>query len=266
MRERALERLQVEGELRRALDRGELRVHYQPLCALENGQVAGVEALVRWEHPTRGLLEPGDFLGVAEESGLIHPLGVWVLREATREIQRWRTVWPGAGELLLTVNLSARELGRPDLCDAVADALGEAGVPPRRLALEITESGLLDEAGAATQTLRRLKALGVSLILDDFGTGWSSLTHLKRLPIDALKVDRSFVAGVGGGDEGDEAIVAAIVGMASGLGLTVIPEGIEHAAQRSRLRELGCQLGQGHHFARPMASDEALAFVREHAA
>jgi Amt family ammonium transporter len=266
MRQRALERLEVEGELRRALERGELTLHYQPLCGLADGRVAGVEALVRWDHPQRGLLAPAEFLGIAEETGLIHPLGDWVLREAAHEIERWRAVWPGAEQLLLTINLSSRELSQPDLGEKVAGVLSESGVAPSRLALEITESGLLDDGAAATDTLRRLKALGVALILDDFGTGWSSLTHLKRLPIDALKVDRSFVAGVGGGDNGDETIVAAILGMASGLGMAVIPEGIEHEAQRDRLAELGCQLGQGFYFAAPMTGAQALAFVRERAA
>jgi diguanylate cyclase (GGDEF)-like protein len=249
MRARAVERLRVEGELRIALAEDELRVVFQPIVSLEDGLVLGAEALVRWEHPQRGLLAPGEFIGVAEESGLIVPIGEWVLATACREA----ATWPGERPLMVSVNLSPRQVN-PSLIDSVAHAVTEAGLDPDLLALEITEGVLLEESAAATGTLKALRALGVHLVLDDFGTGYSSLGYLKRLPLDGIKIDRSFIGGLGT-DPDDSAIVSAIAGMAGSLGLTIIAEGVETLGQVIELRKLACQRAQGYHFGRPMPAE-----------
>jgi diguanylate cyclase (GGDEF)-like protein/PAS domain S-box-containing protein len=249
MHERSLERMEVEADLRRALERDELLVFYQTIVELDTKRVIGVEALVRWQHPTRGLMLPDQFITVAEETGLIVPLGRWVLREACRQTQAWRqgTADPG---LVISVNLSARQFQSPNLLDDVATALHDSRLPPACLKLEITESVAMEAGLATIETLQSLKGLGVLLAIDDFGTGYSSLAYLKRFPVDTLKVDRAFVDGLGH-DPQDTAIVKSVVAMARALGLSVTAEGIETAAQLKELRALNCREGQGYYFSRP---------------
>lgn len=255
MRERLVDRLRLENELRAAIERDELRLAYQPIIGLREGRIVGVEALVRWEHPRLGLLGPDHFVDIAEESGLISAVGGWVLRRATAQAAAWRREGRDA-ELELAVNVSPRQLGRADtLVQTVEEALRDSGLPPRWLALEITESSLVADGDeeAAQAALARLRRLGVRLVLDDFGTGYASLAQLKRLRFDAIKVDRSFVASLGRADEGDDALlVAAIIHMATALGLTVVAEGVESPRQLRRLSALRCAQGQGYHFARPL--------------
>jgi diguanylate cyclase (GGDEF)-like protein/PAS domain S-box-containing protein len=251
LRERAVARLRTEAELRRAVTSGELRLHYQPFWSLPERKLAGVEALVRWQHPERGLLGPGEFIPVAEESDLIVAVGTWVLREACRQLAEWRREHPASTRLKLRVNLSARQVTQQGLLEIVAAALDVHGLPASAVGLEITEGLLLQDSESVAATLAALKASGVALVLDDFGTGYSSLSYLKRFPIDQLKIDRSFVAGLEDRDE-DRAIVGAIVGMAGALGLTVVPEGVETEAQLAALVELGCQYAQGFLLARPL--------------
>ena len=252
MRSSALDRLRIEGELRQALDRDELRLHYQPVISLRTGEIVAVEALVRWQHPERGLLGPGEFVPVAEESGLIVPLGKWVLREAVRMAAHWRALRPEpAVPLVVSVNLSARQMGEPDLVATVAETLRECEVDPRQLALEITESLLVEDPLASAETLGALQELGVKLVLDDFGTGYSSLGYVKHFPLDFLKLDRSFVAELGEGER-DAAIVGAVVEMSRALEARVVAEGIETEGQLERIIALGCDLGQGFYFARPL--------------
>jgi EAL domain-containing protein (putative c-di-GMP-specific phosphodiesterase class I) len=261
MRERAVERLEVEKSLRRALLREELRVHYQPLVQFDCSEVIGFEALLRWEHPERGLLAPGDFLHIAEETGLIVPIGAWVLHEVCRQAAQWaERARDDAPPLRVAVNLSARQLAHPDLVATVAEALALSGLSPHLLVLEITESVLMTDRELAVTILHALRSLGVRLSIDDFGTGQSSLGYLKTLPVDSLKIDRSFIDGLGS-DPDDSAIVAAVVHMGHALGLSVTAEGIETPLQLSELRSLGCDLGQGFYFARPQPSEIAQALV-----
>jgi diguanylate cyclase (GGDEF)-like protein len=248
MRDETTERLLLENALRRAPERGELRALYQPIVRLADGAMVAAEALVRWEHPERGLLEASQFVPLAEETGIIVPVGGWVLDEACREAVSWL----GNGDApAVSVNLSARQLSRADLVDTVDAALRNSGLSPDRLWLEITESVLMEDADTAVSVLERLRALGVHLSVDDFGTGYSSLAYLRRFPVDALKVDRSFVAGLGQ-DAEDSAIVEAVVSMAHSLRLSVVAEGVETDEQLARLKELGCELAQGFLFAAPV--------------
>ena len=237
MRERILERLRTEGDLRRALASEELRVHFQPICALPERKLVAAEALVRWQHPERGLVAPGEFIPIAEDTGLIIPLGTWVLRTACRQVAKWT-------DLDVTVNMSARQLAQPEIVQIVRRALTDSGLPGERLGLEITEGLLMQDSEPVAQSLAGLKALGVKLILDDFGTGYSSLSYLKRFPLDRLKIDRSFVAGLLD-HEGDAALVEAIVAMAHALQLGVIPEGVETEEQLALLERVGCRHAQG---------------------
>ncbi|MCW3003260.1 MAG: hypothetical protein JWQ20_2558 [Conexibacter sp.] len=249
MRDRIVQRVELEHDLRHALQRDELVLEFQPLVSLDEPRIVGAEALVRWEHPRLGLLAPGAFVGVAEESGLIVELGRWVLFEACRRLARWSSD-PGIDLPYVSVNLSGRQLADPDLPEVVADVLRATGAPSDRLVLEVTESVLIGEASSPTAVLQRLKALGLRLMLDDFGTGYSSLNYIKRFPIDGLKVDRSFVAGIADGPE-DRHILAAIVQMAEGLGLEVVAEGVETVEQARWVRALGCDVAQGYLFAPP---------------
>jgi diguanylate cyclase (GGDEF)-like protein/PAS domain S-box-containing protein len=254
MRADAVARLETESALRRALERGELLLHYQPAVDLATGAIRGLEALVRWQHPTRGLLAPAAFLPLAEETGLIVPIGEWVLREACTEAARWPE------GLALSVNLSARQLAQPDLVATVRRALAETGTDPAMLCLEITESAVMESGAATTAQLRALKSLGVRLAIDDFGTGFSSLAHLRRFPVDMLKIDGTFVAGLGREPQ-DASIAAAVISLAHALGLSTVAEGVETEQQLDVLRRLGCDLGQGHLFARPQPAAEALRLV-----
>jgi diguanylate cyclase (GGDEF)-like protein/PAS domain S-box-containing protein len=254
MRARAIGRLQTEGDLRRALDRNELCVVYQPIVGLRDGTICGFEALVRWQHPERGLLTPAQFIPVAEESGMIVGLGRVVLEEACRQAAAWESV-------PVHVNLSARQLADPNLIDSVAHVVRTTGVKPSNLVLELTESSLLERAHSPAETLARLKGLGISLILDDFGTGYSSLSYLQHFPLSGLKIDRSFVAGLAAGNGGG-AIVDAILRMGRALDLEVVAEGLETEVQLDTLRRLGCRLGQGYLFSRPVDVATATKLLR----
>jgi diguanylate cyclase (GGDEF)-like protein/PAS domain S-box-containing protein len=246
----SLDRLELEADMRRALDNGEFRVWYQPIVDLETGQVNGVEALVRWQHPTRGLIAPDKFISVAEDTGLIVPIGRSVLREACCQAHVWQETLP----LTVSVNLSARQFQHPGLLEDVASALAESGLPPELLKLEVTESVAMDSGVGTIQTFQALRGLGVRLAIDDFGTGYSSLAYLKRFPVDTLKIDRSFVDGVAS-DEQDAAIVRSVVALARTLGLRVTAEGIETPSQLEALRALSCDEGQGYFFQRPQPSE-----------
>ncbi len=250
MRLRGAERLETETSLRRAIERGELRVHYQPEVDLATGRAVGVEALVRWAHPERGLVAPGEFIPVAEDTGLIVPIGEWVLREACRQAHEWQGRF-GDEPLRMAVNLSGRQLADANLHDAVAGALADADLPPDLLCLEITESAVTEDPTRARVTLRALKQLGVRLAIDDFGVGFSSLSQIRQLPpADEIKIDRSFISGLGRNRE-DEAIIASVISLAQSLEGETIGEGVETAEQADRLRDLGCDHAQGFHFARP---------------
>jgi diguanylate cyclase (GGDEF)-like protein len=258
MRRRLIDRLELERCLRSALTSGELRLEYQPIVSFGDWRVSAAEALVRWEHPERGLVLPTEFVPVAEESGLILPLGRWVLVEACRQLAAWRAA--GRTELRVTVNLSARQFSDPDLTAVVAEALARAGLPGDALWLEITESVLMEEVEAAADTLLALKRLGVHLSVDDFGTGYSSLSYLKQFPVDVLKIDRSFIDGLGTDPE-DGAIVLAIVSLARALRLEVVAEGVEHLHQLEALQRLGCNAVQGFLLARPVPADRLPEFA-----
>jgi diguanylate cyclase (GGDEF)-like protein len=256
MRAQAAGRLAVETALRHAIADGDLRVHYQPIVTLADGQVLGHEALVRWDHPTRGLLGPDEFINIAEESGLIVPLGAWVLREACRQAKRFQDRDPKWPRLTMSVNLSGGQLGQRDLVDLIGGALQAADLPSEDLQLEMTESVLMDDAPSTVKVLQALKDLGVRLSIDDFGTGYSSLAYLRRFPVDVLKIDRTFVDGLGK-DLEDSAIVAAVVNLADTLGFATIAEGVETELQRDCLVGLGCARAQGFLFAKPATAAEA---------
>ncbi|MDF1584927.1 putative bifunctional diguanylate cyclase/phosphodiesterase [Marinimicrococcus flavescens] len=244
MGERLASRRRLIGELRQAMPAGQLEVHYQPQCALHDRRLLGFEALLRWRHPERGLIGPAEFVPLAEETGLIHEIGAWVLRTACAEAVRW----PG---LKMAVNLSPAQFHQHGLATLVAGILAETGLPAQQLELEITESSLLGNSRQVCATLERLRALGTSIALDDFGTGYSSLGQLHRVPVDVIKIDRSFIAQLGRSARA-EAILRAVMGLAEGLGVTVIAEGIETEAQLIRLRAFGCAQGQGYYYARPL--------------
>jgi diguanylate cyclase (GGDEF)-like protein len=255
-----LARVELENDLRHALDRNQLRLHYQPLVDLATDRIVGVEALVRWEHPTRGLVPPLSFIPLAEDTGLIIPIGRWVLETACRQARRWLDELPDS-PLVMSVNLSARQF-QASIVDDVRETLAATGLPANRLELEITESVVLDEGEAVTDTLRALRELGLRLVLDDFGTGYSSLSYLRRLPLDTIKIDRSFVDGIDeDGASSNLPIVQAVIGLAHGLGIEVVAEGIETAAQQCRLRELVCDRGQGFFYARPQPPEALVALL-----
>ncbi len=261
LREEVGNRLELEHDLRAAVENGELRLEYQPLASLANGRVLGLEALVRWEHPRRGLLLPGRFVALAEESELIVALGQWVLEAGCAQMARWRTMYPEAEDSFLAVNVSPRQLDGQQLVPALRNALDKSGLPPGALMLEITESGLVSDDGQLNGMLDELCEFGIRLAIDDFGTGYSSLSHLKRLPVSHIKVDRSFVSGLGT-DAEDERIVAAITELGHGLGLRVVAEGVENRQQRHVARQLGCDLYQGYLLAEPRRPRDIPAFWR----
>jgi diguanylate cyclase (GGDEF)-like protein/PAS domain S-box-containing protein len=247
MHSQALLRLQLETDLRRAVDRGEFRVFYQPVVELETGRTRGWEALVRWDHPERGPVGPDEFIGAAEDTGLIVPLGRWVLGEACRQLHTWQRGGSATEPLFMCVNLSARQFLDPRLAADVEAAVTDSGLAPGSLKLELTESTVMRDPQAASALLGRLRALGIQIYLDDFGTGYSSLSHLHQLPLDGLKIDRSFVRGTL-----DAPVVQSILTLAQGMGVGVVAEGIEEAVQLDALRAMGCRLGQGFLFSRPV--------------
>lgn len=261
LHERSSERLGNDNALHRALERGELRLYYQPEIRLETGKIVAAEALLRWAHPEKGLLEPDLFIPAAEEIGLILPIGDWVLGEACRQVARWTELTDGA--MVVSVNISAHQLSHSDLVYTIRDAINASSIEPSHLFLEITESAMMEDADSAINALATLHSLGVGLSVDDFGTGYSSFNYIKTLDVDALKIHRDFVAGVIR-DPGDLAIVRAIVTLAKSLGLKVVAEGVETAEQRSAIRALGCDLAQGHYFAPPAPADQLSELLGRH--
>ncbi|HEX6380415.1 MAG TPA: EAL domain-containing protein [Acidimicrobiia bacterium] len=254
MRTEALDHLETQSALHRALERDELRVFYQPVVDLASGVVTGVEALVRWEHPQQGLVSPASFIPLAEETGLIVPIGAWVLDQATAQAARWRERSWGRS-LTMNVNLSARQLRQPDLIPRLMAALLATGTDPSQLCLELTETTFMDDARSHSEVLDGIRGLGLGLAIDDFGTGYSSLTYLKRLPVSVLKIDQAFVRGLGR-DASDTAIVKSVIDLAHALGLVVVAEGVEDGGQVAHLRKLGCDQAQGYFFARPQPAEE----------
>jgi diguanylate cyclase (GGDEF)-like protein/PAS domain S-box-containing protein len=257
------DRLALEEALRHGIEHGELEVHYQPELSLTDASVFGVEALVRWRRPSLGLISPGEFIPMAEETGLVVPLGTWVLREACRQVVRWRAEHPEWAPSTCSVNLSARQLADPGLVDLVGEVLEETGLPPETLWLEITESVLMEDTKVTAEVLSGLRDLGVHLAVDDFGTGYSSLLYLKRFPVSVLKIDRSFVDGLAREAE-DTGIVTAVIDLAHSLGLQAIAEGVETPAQLQELCELGCDLAQGYLWTKPLPADELAAWLEHH--
>ncbi len=250
MRENAVRAMRIEQELQAALEHGDLRLYFQPGVRLGTGQVVGAEALVRWEHPERGLIMPDRFLGVAEETGLIVPLGAWVVEEACRQLAEWQSR-PETAHMHVSLNLSARELTHPDVVSTVLTCVRESGIDPHGLTIEVTESTAMADGDTGFRALRDLSGEGIRVAIDDFGTGYSSLEQLRRMPVDVVKVDRSFVRGMAA-DSTDRELVAAVVGMGRALKLIVVAEGIETPEQADALRELGCEIGQGFLFAKPL--------------
>ena len=251
MRIEVLDRMSTEHSLHRALERSELMLHYQPVVELEGVTTVGVEALVRWQHPAQGLVAPYRFIPVAEESGLIIPIGAWVLEEACHQLQDWQHPGQPGPHGSIEVNLSARQIDDPRIVRTVEQILARTGLPPEHLTLEITESALMKNAASALSVLSALKELGVQLAIDDFGTGYSSLTYLQRFPLDILKVDRSFVEELGVSVEGEE-IVSAVINLAHALGLRVVAEGVETTLQLEVLQAFECDLAQGYLFSEPL--------------
>jgi len=256
MNAQALARLQIESDLRHGLERGEFQLYYQPLVSLSSGLIDGWEALVRWNHPERGLVPPLDFIPIAEETGLIVPLGKWVLEEAVRQASLWRSKFYSDPPRLMNVNISGRQFQQKDLVHIVTDALDTSHFDPRCLKLEITESVMMRDPKASLEAMNTLRNLDIHLVVDDFGTGYSSLSYLKRFPVDTLKVDKSFVDGLGKDSE-STAIVRAVISLAKALGMRVTAEGIETQDQLDRLRALGCDQGQGYLFSRPVPAKAA---------
>lgn len=262
MHEAALLRLDLELDLRRALDRGEFEAYYQPIVRAKDRRLIGFEALVRWNHPRRGLIPPAEFITLAEDSGMIIPLGRWILREACEQMLRWQRAFPRRPALTVSVNLSSRQLLSPELVSDVRRILRETGLSPRHLRLEITESAMMEDAERAIELLATLKRTRLKLMLDDFGTGYSSLSYLHRLPIDALKVDRSFVMHMHERDD-DKGFVETIVGLAQKLGREVVCEGVELPEQEALLREMGVQFVQGYLYSRPVTASQAEMLIVE---
>ena len=253
MHTRALRLLKLEHSLRRAVDRNEFVLHYQPIVGLQDARVAGFEALVRWDHPERGLIAPYEFIHLAEETGLIYGIGAWTLREACRRLIEWNG---SSAPLSMSVNLSARQFSQLDLIEQIQGVLEETGLPPARLKLEITESVIMENPEIAVAMLHRMRELGTRLVIDDFGTGYSSLSYLLRFPADTLKIDRSFVAALGKGGKNED-IVGAIVSLAKSLEMDVVAEGVENQEQSAILKALGCGYAQGFYFSEPLDADAA---------
>lgn len=260
MRASVMARLELETDLRRALEREEFRNFYQPIVSLDSGRIVGFEALLRWQHPTRGLLGPEEFISVAEETGLIRELGWWNLREACRQISDWKAHPDAYPHLTISVNLSVKQFLQPDLVGQMKSLLRELALPPETLKLEITEGTVMADPSAAVEMLLQIKSLGICLAIDDFGTGYSSLSYLHRFPLDTLKIDRSFTQSMAGGGEGEE-IVRTILPMANSLRLDVVAEGVETTEQVAMLKELQCKYAQGYYFSRPLAAEEARALL-----
>jgi diguanylate cyclase (GGDEF)-like protein len=261
MHARAVTQLQLETDLRRALDREEFRIHYQPVFSTTLNRIIGFEALVRWQHPQRGTIMPDEFVTAAEETGLIVVIGRAVLREACRQIKEFQREFPQQPPLTMSVNISGRQFRQPDLVDHIARALGAWDVAPGSLRVEITESTIIDNASQAAEMLLRLRELGVRIDLDDFGTGYSSLSYLHKFEMDTIKIDRTFVSNIGEAGENAE-IVKSIVNLARSLDLDVIAEGVERPEQLALLKSLGCELVQGYLFSPPLTAEAARTLLR----
>ena len=257
----ALERLRLETDLRRAVELGEFLLHYQPLVSLKTGRVTGLEALVRWQHPDKGLVPPADFIAIAEETGLIVPIGKWVLFEACKQIQEWQAAHPREEPLTIGVNLSVKQFSQPDLIDQIRSALEVTGAPAASLRLEITESAIIDKGRSAIAILSRIRELGVQVYLDDFGTGYSSLSYLHGLPIDAIKIDRAFVSSMDT-DEKHRRLVRTILTLAEIVGVRAEAEGISTSEQLRELRSLNCEQGQGYLFSAPIPKEAVDVVLR----
>ena len=254
------ERLELKADLVRAIDDGQLRCFYQPIVSLQTGRISGVEALVRWEHPTRGLLAPDAFIPLAEDTGLVVPLGRWVMREACQQLRAWQLRLPARSTLTMSINLSVRQLMHEDILHDVRDAIGDAGLDPSTVNLEITETTLMHDTEMARQRLSELRDLGVSLAVDDFGTGYSSLQYVQRFPIDVIKIDRSFVTGLGT-NPGDGAVVQSMIELSQRLGVHTVAEGIDRPEQVTLLQSLGADLGQGYLFSKPVPASQIDALL-----
>jgi EAL domain-containing protein (putative c-di-GMP-specific phosphodiesterase class I) len=245
--------LQIESDLRQALDQKEFTLHYQPIVSLSTGNLIGFEALLRWQHPQKGFIAPSEFIEISEETGFIIPLGEWVLQEACRQLRAWHQSFPEYRELIVSVNLSSKQLREPRLIEQIDRVLSETGLEGRFLKLELTESMLVDEVEMVIQTLNNIRAREIQLSIDDFGTGYSSLSYLPRFPINTLKIDRSFVSRMTSDAESLE-IVRAIPMLAQSIGIEVIAEGVETMPQLLQLQTIGCEFGQGYWFSRPVDS------------
>ena len=265
MRASVMARLELETDLRRALERNELHNYYQPIVSLENGEIMGFESLLRWQHPTRGMLSPDKFISLAEDTGLIRELGWWSLGEACRRLKTWKANLPADRDLFISVNLSIKQFVQPKLVENIAAMLAELDLAPTNLKLEITESTVMEDPAAAVEMLQQMKDLGIRLAIDDFGTGYSSLSYLHRFPLDMLKIDRSFISGMMDGVNGME-IARTVMPLAKNLHLDVVAEGVETAEQVRELKKLNCKYAQGFYFSKPLSPDEAEALMTEHVA
>jgi EAL domain-containing protein (putative c-di-GMP-specific phosphodiesterase class I) len=263
MRQEVLKTLQMQTALRRGFDRKEFSLAYQPIVLLQTGKVVGFEALARWKNPQGRTVMPGEFIPLAEETGLIIPIGEWVLGEAWRQLHQWRTVYPARTPLWISVNLSRRQLAHAELVSSVSRLLQESDLEPSRLMLEITESAIMKDAEDAARTLATLRAMGLRVAIDDFGTGYSSLSLLQRFPIDVVKIDRTFVAELDTSSSDGSQVLRAITSLATNLGLDVVAEGVERAEQVALLQELDCMYGQGHYFAHPQDAASAAGLLDE---
>ena len=262
MRERATARMEIEADLKKAINAHEFVLHYQPKVSLADQRITGFEALVRWNHPRRGLLYPSEFISVAEETGLIAPLGLWILHEACRQMAAWHKSMIRRRALSISVNISFKQLAEASLADDIERILAETGLDPATLTLEITESSIMENARMAIATLRRFKELNISLEIDDFGTGYSSLSYLRQLPFDTVKIDRSFVKEMGTSDDTSE-IVSTILQLARSLNMDVVAEGVETKDQLARLTAMGCYSGQGYYFSKPVDAERARRLIRD---
>ena len=259
---KVLERAELENDLRRAIEHQELRVYYQPKVLLSTGRIAGMEALIRWEHPERGLLSPDEFIPLAEEAGLIIPLGRWVLREACRQAYAWQKQYPTTSSLVTSVNLSMKQFQEPRLIQELLEILRETKLQPHRLQLEITESMVTSDLEYATSLLRELRRIGVELAIDDFGTGYSSLASLRRFPVDDLKIDKAFVKRIKE-DAQDRTIVEFVINLAHTIGVRATAEGVETAEQLAELQDMGCDQAQGYYFCEPLTGRAATAYLAD---
>ena len=250
----------LQSDLRQAIEEARFMIYYQPKVSIKTGKIVGWEALVRWEHPEGHLLLPAEFVPLAEETGMIIPLGRWVLREACRQAKEWQTRFSRDSALAMGVNVSARQFQHPTLIEEVSDALEETRLDPSSLVLEITESMAMEDASFSVSVLRELKNLGLKIAIDDFGTGYSSLSYLKRFPVDVIKIDRSIVEGLER-DSADAAIVSAVITMAHALGLEAVAEGVETSEEFAKLRTLGCDIGQGYYWWKPRPGEAAATLL-----